>query len=645
MFEPITFTPFTDHFYETGAQMQEWVLSRAREHFQQDRKRRESICGQASFNDYVRERRERFLASLGGLPDAGGYPTVHETGDLQRSGYRIRKLVYESLPSFYVPALLYVPDELDAPAPAVFMGCGHGKDGKAAPKYQQVCIDLVRSGFVVLIIDSPSHGEMVQCLDPATKEPLVGLNCPEHSYLQISASIPGQNIARYFLWNALKGIDLLAGLPEVDADRIGMTGNSGGGTLTQYVMMTDSRIKVAVPCCSLSSHDSYFATGCRALDGEQNLFASVPDGVDYADFLSVFAPRPLRVGAAEYDYFCIEDVVDTVEQARIVYRALGAEDALDLCIAEKASHGYSTALRQGAVEWFTRHLQGRSVEPFEDEPEVETAEALRCTESGQVLLEFVGARSILDLNRDEWNRQRAAGKTLSRSELIKRMDVQPVHPLHPRLTARIQTGYGRAERVFFFSEPGIITAGVVYAPASRPERAVLLVIPDGTEGQDPYADFIRERLEAGQLVMVFDVRGTGAVKMHTRNGGKRLEFRSTEYRVAGDHFMLGTSLAARRAHDVLQTLRYLRGREDIGTGTPIELTAYGRPAIYALLAAAVDENLAACTFEGLPGSWAEAFEEKTPQPERISESLILPELAGIDIHDLVLLAKAGKKVR
>src|SRR5690606_34883261 len=135
-------------------------------------------------------------------------------------------------------------------------------------------------------------------------------------------------------------------------------------------------------------------------------------------------------------------------------------------------------------------------------------------------------------------------------------------------------------------------------------------------GQGPYTDFIQERVAAGQLVMVFDVRGTGAVKMHIRNDRNGLAMRSTEYRVASDHFMLGTSLAARRAHDLLQALRYLRSREDIGAERPVEMAAYGWPAIYALLAAALDGGLVECTFEGVPESWAEAFEAKIPQPER-----------------------------
>ncbi len=637
-----TFGRFTDGFHETGNQVHDWVMRQAREHFARDRARRRAVTDAATFEAYRRERRERFLQSIGGLPEERSDAPPTETGRLQRPGYTIRKLVYQSLPSVYVTGLLYVPDGLERPAAAVFMGCGHAPEGKAAPKYQQVCIDLVRSGFVVLVVDAPSQAEMVQCLRPGTAEPLVGINTTEHSHLQLGASIAGQNVARYFICNAMRGIDILASLPEVDADRIGATGNSGGGTLTQYLMMADPRIKAAMPCCSLSSRESYLATGSRAYDGEQNLWGAIPDGVDYADFLAAFAPRPLRIGVAEYDFFAIEGAEESVEEARSIYRALGAGDAIDLCVAPEELHGYSTPLRRGCVDWFARHLQGRVAGPFEDEPAVEPPEALRCTGAGQVMLEFPDARSILDLTREAWEAKRAGAGPLSREAVAAVIGGGPSAPLRPRRTTRVETPQGSAEHVFFFTEPGILTTAVVYVPHDRPRRAALLLIPDGTEGQEAYRDAIAERAGSGQLVMVFDVRGTGAVRMHRRNAGEGLAFRSTEFRVASDHFLLATSLAARRAYDVKRALEYLRQRPDVGDATPVEIAAHGWPAIYGLLAACTEPSLAPSTFDGLPDSWSAAFAPSPRQPERIAEPLIVPEFAGAaDLADLRRLATAG----
>lgn len=637
-----SFAPFTDGFFETGNQVHDWVMQKARHHFEEDRIRRRKVCDPTTFAAYRDERRTRFLASLGGLPKGGTSLATIETGRVAKPGYEIRKLIYQSLPGVYVTALLYVPGRSVAPAPAVLMTCGHNPDGKAGAAYQRVCIDLVRAGFVVLIIDSPSHGEMVQCLRPGTTESVAGLNTREHSFLQLGASVLGQNIARYFLWNAMRGIDLLSELPEVDPERIGATGSSVGGTLTQYLMMADPRVKAAMPCCSVTSREFYLSTGVRAYDGEQNLFGAISSGIDYADLLASFAPRPLRIGAAEHDFFGIEGVEGAVNEARVIYRALGAEHLLDLCVARHESHGYSLPLRRGCVDWFSRHLIGRARPPFDDEPSAEALSTLQCTRSGQVQVEFANARSILDLTRADWELRRGVRKTVTTQALAKVLGDEPPAPVHERRTKCVETVCGTAEHVFFFTEPGIITTAVVYTPAMDPVSAVLLLIPGGTEGQRAFAAEIERRVEAREVVMVFDVRGTGAVQMRRRNHAEGLAFRSTEYRVANDHFLLGTSLAARRAYDVRCALKYLRGRGDVGEDLPLNVAGYGWPAIYGVLAACTEPGLASSLFEGLPISWAAAFETPAPQPDEIAEALILPSLAGIfDIADLSRLAAHG----
>lgn len=649
--ETTRFSAYTDGFHATGSQVADWVKHHAALHFSTGAATRENLADASAVEAYQQKVREAFLRSLGGLPERNRNPSADavETGRLERDGYHIRKLIHQSLPGVYVTSNLYVPSRLDGRAPAVLVGCGHSRDGKASSAYQRVCIDLVRAGFVVLIMDAPGHGEQVQCLDPDTGKPVVGTNTHEHSFLQLGASLTNHNVARYFIANAQSALDLLAALPEVDAERIGMTGNSGGGTLTQYLMVLDPRVKAAMPTCSVTTRASYLATGSRVYDGEQNLFGAISGPLDYADLLASFAPRPLLVGAAEYDFFAIEGVLDAVQSAQAVYRAAGAPDAIGHVVAAEQAHGFTTPLRRACVAFFARHLQGREAQPFNDEPAVETPEALQCTRSGQVITEFADARSMLDLFRDEWLAARSKAPTPTREALTQKLlpaaqPPRPSQPLRVRRTGTQRSPAGVAERVFFFSEPAVAVTAAIYQPTPTVavNKAVLLLIPDGTEGQAPFAAEIAERVARGELVMVFDVRGTGAVRMHDTTSGKGLAFRSTEFRSASDHFMLGTSLAARRTYDVLRALEYLRGRL-AGTDTrmPVTISGHGWPAIYGLLAAAVDGHIDAPTFAGLPASWLEAYELKPDQPERISPSLIAPELGGdFDIEDLLRLAGA-----
>lgn len=249
---------------------------------------------------------------------------------------------------------------------------------------------------------------------------------------------------------------------------------------------------------------------------------------------------------------------------------------------------------------------------------------------------------MLDLIRESAQAKRIGAQDLTREELRQRLNLpENPEPLRIRRTFQADQKWGAVERIFFFSEPGILITAVLYLPSQPPARAVLLLIPAGTEGQEKYAGRIHELLESGALVMVLDVRGTGAVRMHQRNSGQGLEFKSTEFRVANDHFLLGTSLASKRTFDVLRGLEYLRQRSDISPTTPMELEAHGWPGIYAVLAAPIDGEIGDCRlYDGLD-TWDHAFELRRPDSGCLREPTLLPELKGqYDLGTLVKLAGA-----
>jgi len=415
MQRPQGFAPFLDGFYDCATQVRDWTRRMALSCFAAAARDKASIVSPADVRARQAAQRRAFLDSIGGLPDTQGDLAVREHGVLNRPTHSITRLTFQSLPNVPVAALLYRPEPAPkTPTAAVLMLCGHSKPGKAAPAYQRVCTALVRAGMVVLIVEAPSQGEMVQCLTP-DGEPAAGTNTREHSHLQAPYWLLNRNIARFFTVNAMRGLDLLCSLPEVDPARIGVTGNSGGGTQTQYLLMVDGRPAAAMPCCSVSTRESYLATGSRAFDGEQNLWDAIRRGPDFDDFLAAAAPRPVCVGAAEYDFFCIEGVLQAHGRAARAYETLGAADRFGLCLAEGELHGYSAPLRQGCVAWMSRHLLGREpVRQYADgELPVEEAAALVCTETRNVLTAVPGARSMAALVRDEWRALRQAARTVS----------------------------------------------------------------------------------------------------------------------------------------------------------------------------------------------------------------------------------------
>ncbi len=637
-----SFGSIVDGYRQASLDIRDWVLARAQSCFAEQADAKATIADIASYEVERTDKRERYLSLIGGVPTADGESlSLHETGRLDGGTYEIRKLVCESLPGCYFTANLYVPKGMDGPLPGVLMVCGHAEAGKAAPAYQRVCIRLVEAGFVVLIQDALSNGEMVQLVG-ADGKPKVGINTWEHSYLQRTASLVGQNIMRMFIRHAMRGLDVLSMLPEVDPERLGVTGNSGGGHLTQALMLVEPRVKAAFSCCSLTTRGHYLRSGARSYDGEQNVFGCIPAGLDYDDFLSAFAPRPVCLGIAGGDYFEVEGALAAVERARRVYGLFGADANLGVCLAPDEPHGYSTPLARGCVAWFARHLQGRAWESPAADPAVRDASDLQCTGSGQVVLEMPGARSVLDLHRDAWLAARESARAkppLSRQDLRARLGIPadiPV-PQFVRCTTRRVTEACIVERLFFFSEPGVAVTAVQYRPQGGATGGVVVVLPDGTEGQAAYAGQIQERVQKGQIVMVVDPRGLGAVRAHAA-GGEGIGIRSREFRLANYHFLLGTSLASRRAFDILQALAVLRASPALPKDAAIGLAAFGWTSFYGLLAAAMDGNLSDCHFDGLPGSWDEAFGVPPVADDVLCEALILPEWAGgVDIPDLLRL--------
>lgn len=642
------FEAFTDGFHDTGNQVHDWVMRRARENLAAADAHKKNLSSPAEVRCYQTEVREAFHRHIGGLPQERPPLEAVETALLTREGYTVSPLVFQSLPGVYVTANLYRPTRMEGPAAGVLMHCGHSLLGKAAPAYQQVCIDLVRSGMVTLIIDPPGQGELVQCLDPVTGQPAVGVLGREHSFLQLSASILRQNVARYFVWNSVRALDLLCQLPEVDPARIGVTGNSGGGNQTRYLLLCDDRPAAAMPCCSLSSMESYLETGVRAFDGEQNIRGCLTSKLDFDDYLSAFAPRPLRLGAAEFDFFCIEGVLQTVERSQHVYDLLGAGDRFDLCLATGQPHGYTAPLREGCVNWFRQHLQAVPPDFVTGDPGVEAPEDLRATKTGQVMTEFPGARSLADLFREDWEttRRSARNHPVDREKFRRLLEVpRPTIPIRPRITRATHDAGPRSERIFFFSEPGVILTAVFYFPASEPSEATLLLLPEGTLGQEPARELIDALIQANQLVMIPDLRGMGAVKVRRRSRGLGYDFKSTEFRVANDLFLLETSQVALRTFDLLRHLEYLRQRLHPSPIARIHLAAAGGPAIYAMCAAALDDTLASCLFYSCLASWQSVFNAVPRDTDLAAEAFIAPEFGGeVDIPEILRLAgRDGKR--
>ena len=226
--------------------------------------------------------RAKILELIGGLPDYSGPLNPRVTGNIQGEGYTIEKVIFESLPGFYVTANLYVPQRGRPPYPGILFPLGHETGAKAHSAWQQMLGSLAKKGYVALAWDPIGQGERAQLYDPDWGESKVFRSTTEHTIVGIQCLLVGDSLARYTIWDAMRALDYLLSRPEVDASRIGCTGNSGGGTHTAYLAALDDRIKVAAPSCYLTSW-SRLLESIGPQDAEQNLIPWLGDGLDHAD--------------------------------------------------------------------------------------------------------------------------------------------------------------------------------------------------------------------------------------------------------------------------------------------------------------------------------------------------------------------------
>ena len=208
------------------------------------------------------------------------------TGVIKKEGYRIEKIVFESFPGFYVTGCLFIPAKIKGKAAAILNVIGHEQESFRAELDQVIILNLVKKGMIVFAIDPIGQGEHVQYYDPSVNFSSIGYSVIEHCYFGNQCFLSGFSSARYFIWDGIRAIDYLLTRKEVDPERIGVTGFSGGGTVTSYLGAFDERVKVIVPCSWSNATRRQLETK-GAQDAEATLVHSVAKGITFEDLIEV----------------------------------------------------------------------------------------------------------------------------------------------------------------------------------------------------------------------------------------------------------------------------------------------------------------------------------------------------------------------
>lgn len=617
---------------EPGRMMANYLSAQAAEAFDARRAAYEGLKTPEQVRAYQAGMKAQFVESLGGFPDRTPL-NARVTDTLEREGYRIEKVLFESRPGFHVTGLMYLPDG-EPPFPGVLVPCGHSTNGKASEAYQRACVLMALQGLAVFCYDPIGQGERYQILEDG--KPRVGPTT-EHTFVGVGSTLVGESAATVRIWDGLRAMDYLASRPDVDATRLGCTGNSGGGTLTAYLMALDERIVCAAPSCYITSLERLIAT-IGAQDAEQDIYGQIAYGMEHADYLMMRAPLPTLICAATGDFFDIEGTWDTFRQAKRIFTRLGYAERVDI-IESDASHGFNQPLREAAAHWMARWLLGRDAHVVEPEfPVLSDAEA-QVTPDGQVLL-LDGARSIFELNAERADALAAARPELApdalRAEVRAIAGIRPVGLLpEPGVQVRdtiARDGY-RIETLVVRPEPGIVLPALRFVPDGEVVGTVLYADGAGKAAalaeDGPVAGWLAE----GKAVLAADLRGLGETADSTVTGAWATNF-GPEWRNYFLAYMLGRSYLGMRAEDVLSLAQVAAG------DGPVELVGVGLAGPAALHAAALEPELfAAVRIERSIPDWASVVE--TPITQRQLENAVHGALQAYDLPDLVQLYEAA----
>ncbi|MDF1858972.1 MAG: hypothetical protein P1U87_02090 [Verrucomicrobiales bacterium] len=654
-------------------ELREYLYGDFLTHLERRRGAFESLDSMEDCHRWQEERRQFFRKQIGGFPKRTPlHPQI--VGTLQGDGYRLEKILFESRPGFHVTANLYLP-ESDGPYPAVLVPCGHSHNGKAANFYQRASILMAKNGMAALCYDPIGQGERYQMIDRIedgkyfrglgsrkleVPHPRVRYLCTiEHTAMGLGCILLGSNVAQFRIWDGMRCIDYLQSRDDIIADKIGCTGNSGGGTLTAYLMALDDRITAAAPGCFLTTFGKLMETR-GAQDAEQNIFAQIKFGLDEPDLVIMRAPKPTLILAATRDAtFDIEGTWDLFRQSKRFYTRVGFPENVQLVEAD-AKHGFYIQQREAAARFMHRHLLGeekeirehdRRPDPLTDEKNLElsqgdwTQEELYCTAPGQVLL-MEGERSVFDLLLEQEKDLRTGGKRADRFRSLpddkRRSLIRSLigsgdpESYTENVSGTIRREGYRIEKVIFQTASGLRLAALRFLPDAPTGKAILYLDGENMKTEAGPGGNIEKWVREGKVVLAAELRGIGESELSNdpRDWAKG-QF-GPDWQVQLLAYLNGRSFVGMRTDDVLLFAEALSE-----TSNSIALVATGEAAVPALHAAALRADLFhQVSLEKLLPTWTGFL----TQPERKNQAIhaVHGALRHYDLPDLIPLAGSGK---
>ena len=553
------------------------------------------------------------------------------TDVIRKDGFRIEKIVFESMPGFYVTGSLFIPEGINEKRPAIIYVCGHTNLGFRNPAYQTLMLNLVKKGFVVFAIDPIGQGERLQYSDATKDEYFAGGPLSEHSYPGIQCFITGTSISKYFIWDGIRAIDYLQTRKEVDPDRLGITGRSGGGTQAAFIAAFDDRIKAAAPENYITSHRRLLES-VGPQDAEQNFYHWISEGSAIEDLLIVRMPKPTLLVTTSRDMFSIQGTHETYQQVLKGYTTMGKESDF-IMVEDNAPHASTKLNREATYRFFQKHLSlpGSSLD---EDVEMLSPEELKVTKTGQVSSSLEG-ETVFDINKKEAEnlyRQLSESRQNTRAHLeqVKKRSMELSGYHGPEKESKV-IYRGKHQRegytVGLYAIEGegnyVIPLLLAVPDGGGNYQSVIYIHPEGKEQGIGIGGEIEKLVKQGCIVASPDLLGTGETQSHREYPGSH----------GFGAQLIGRSIVGIQAGDIVRVVNYLKSLPNI-LKDHIQAVAYGEECPALLHAAAYEPTLSGVALIKSPVSYFNITQTRLYRYSQTFNWGVAGALTAYDLPDL-----------
>jgi cephalosporin-C deacetylase-like acetyl esterase len=532
--------------------------------------------------------RANLLKAWGGFPETPCELAPKKLGEIQRDGYRVEKLIFQTRPGVWMTANAYVPDQAKTgKVPAILHVHGHWAGAKQDRVVQSRCIGSVKHGFFVLAVDAYGAGERG-----------IGKKLGEyHGEMTGATLFPiGLPLSGLQVYENMRAVDYLQTRPEVDGKQIGITGASGGGNQTMYAGAFDERFGCVVPTCSVGTYDSYLGAACCMCEVVPGAVRFTEEG----DVLGLAAGRGAMITSATRDafQFSVGEAKKSFARVDVIAKLLDKPDGVKHMIIE-SGHDYNQAMREAMYGWMTKNLKGTGDGSPLPDPEIKTEEpeSLRCFPGDSrpddyvTIPRFAGseARKLLENRKapdslDAWKSEKATR--------LKALDalLGGTGANAAKAIPGVEIAEGETFIVSFESEPGItltVTLRGVPLTSQPPKvnRLALLLDLERSADKTLGGDLAKKLLADGWVVAVPELRAVGRFALPSDKIGHAPDHNTAEWSL-----WIGRPLLGQWTWDVRRSLDVLASR--LAKLPPeVMLVGNGTAGPVALCAAALDERI------------------------------------------------------